>query len=107
MKEESRYMDVVNEVNKNHCLYIKPVIQQQHQSTKKKLTSPWKRICDDDDENCIGVDECNMFECMMPKTNGKSGKEMFRYKETMYEKSIEKYFANYTEKITPPPMEIL
>ena len=107
MKEESRYMDVVNEVNENHCLYIKPVIQQQDHSTKKELISPWKRICDDDDENCIGVDECNMFECMISKTSGKSGKEMFRYKEEMYNKKIKSYIANYTEKITPLPMEIL
>ena len=65
VRDEIRYMDTVNEVDENHCLYIRPVPrkQEQQQETERFSNSPWQRICDKSDENCIGVDLCNPFEC--------------------------------------------
>ena len=37
MKDKSEYMFTLNEVDKNHCLYIKPI-------------GEWKKICQNDDE---------------------------------------------------------
>ena len=79
-------MDVVNEVNEDHCLYIQPVTQHQDQSTKKELTSPWKRICDDNDENCI-------VECTVPK---KGGTKFIQYKQSIWNSMKKLYTENWT-----------
>ena len=110
MRDEIRYMDVVNEVNENRCLYIRPVLKKQEQQqkrTKKSSKSPWRRVCDDDDSNCIGVDSCNLFECKTTKTNKKGviNKKTIRYRQTIWDNARNKIDREKNE-ITPIPMEL-
>ena len=101
MKEECRYMDVVNEVDKNHCCFIDPIM--------RKSSSPWRRICDDNDENCIGVEECNMFECTVPKSDGKGGTVAVQYAKKYWEDIREdrvKKAKKERESPEPTPMHM-
>ena len=101
VREECRYMDTVNDVNKNHCLFINPLKQQS--------SSPWQRICNDKDENCIGVDECNQFECTVPKLGG--GTEVAHYREKFWNEArkskVEASKEIPTEPPNPLPMEYM
>jgi len=96
VKEECRYMDAVNELNKNHCLFIDPIMRQ---------SSPWRRICDDNDENCIGVEECNQFECTVPKLGGKGGTEVIQYTER-YWKDIRDSKIEKSEEVPTEPVPL-